>query len=113
MAGLYIDTSFIFFTLLIHSYSAFIGFNTKHTKCESNPYTLLKKILHTVFTYYNILIVINLICGGNTIQSSLTPYFSYRIYLLKIFWALVQNCNICRFESYSLIYQEFNLLLLK
>ena len=79
-----------------------------------NPiHILLKKILHTVFTYYNILIVINLICGGNIIQSSLTLFFSYRIYLLKISWALLQNCNIYRFESYSLIYQEFNLLLLK
>ena len=79
-----------------------------------NPiHILLKKILHTVFTYYNILIVINLICGGNIIQSSLTLFFNYRIYLLKISWALLQNCNIYRFESYSLIYQEFNLLLLK
>ena len=79
-----------------------------------NPiHILLKKILHTVFAYYNILIVINLICGGNIIQSSLTLFFNYRIYLLKISWALLQNCNIYRFESYSLIYQEFNLLLLK
>ena len=67
MTGLYIGISLIFFTLLTHSSSAFIGFNTKHTKCKSNPYTLLKKILHTIFTYYNILIVISLICGGNII----------------------------------------------